>query len=174
MKLEESLAERKEDLASKWYDLVLGTYPPETQKVWKSQLDQFKNPVGVTFRDALSQLFGLLLAWDDAEAISHQLERIIKIRNVQDFTPSHGMSFVYLLKRLLRDEYMDKLNKSGDLDQLLAFEARIDNLALMTFDIYVKCREIIYNLRVNEVKAAQHKLLVRARMIVDDLAEGAE
>ena len=36
--------------------------------------------------------------------------------------------------------------------ELQSFEAQIDNLTFLSFDIYMKCRERIFELRVNEIK----------------------
>lgn len=174
MNLENRLAEQRDSLVAKWADLIFASYPEETQRVWKRQHDQFANPVGCAINECSAQLFDLMLAWDDAEAISAALERLVKIRAIQDFTPSQAISFVFGLKKILRDEYFKELRRDGDLDQLLAFEARVDNLALMAMDLYSKCREALYNMRVKEVKSAQYNLLRRARMIVDQPAKGAE
>lgn len=174
MNLENRLTEQRDSLVAKWADLIFASYPEETQRVWKRQHDQFANPVGCAIHECSAQLFDLILVWDDAETIAASLERLIKIRAIQDFTPSQAVSFIFGLKKILRDEYFKELRRDGGLDQLLAFEARVDNLALMAMDIYSNCRETLYNMRVKEVKSAQYNLLRRARMIVDQPAKGAE
>ena len=63
------------------------------------------------------------------------------------------------------------MKAEGTLDDLLRFEAKVDNLAMMSFDIYSKGREQIYRLRVDEVKRAQSNLLRKAGMIVDVTVE---
>ena len=174
MNLEQRLAEQRDSLVAKWADHILGSYPEETRRIWKGQTDQFANPVGCAINECASALFDLTLAWDDATAIGENLERLVKIRSIQDFSPSQAVGFVFGLKKILREEYFDDLKRDGALDQLLAFEARVDNLALMAMDLYAKSRETIFNMRVNEVKSAQYNLLRRARMIVDQTAKGAE
>ncbi|MDK2955662.1 MAG: hypothetical protein PWQ57_1158 [Desulfovibrionales bacterium] len=174
MDLAQRLVEERTELATKWLDLLLQTYPEQTQKLWRRNKDPFTNPVGQTFRQALSELLDLVLDWSDAEAVSEALDKIVRIRAVQDFSPSQALSFVYLLKRLVRERYWRELEKAGALNQLWNFETRLDNLALMAFDVYTKCREQVYEMRVSEVKHAQHKLLLRAKMIVDIPAGKAE
>ncbi|MBI9080012.1 MAG: RsbRD N-terminal domain-containing protein [Pseudodesulfovibrio sp.] len=171
MTFESILAERTAELSEKWAGLVLQTYPRETQKIWGRQKDRFDNPVGVTIIEATRELFPSLLEWDDAEKISKSLDKLIRIRAVQDFSPSQAISFVFLLKKLLRDEFFKPMKKEGTLEDLLRFEAKIDNLAMMAFDIYSKSRELIYRMRVDEVKRAQHNLLKKAKMIVDVTVE---
>jgi hypothetical protein len=174
MDLESRLSEERSEVAEKWLDLLLQTYPEQTQRLWRRNKDPFANPVGQTFREAVRRLLDLVLEWSDAEAMSEALDKIIRIRAVQDFSPSEAVNFVYLLKRLLRDRYGKEMARAGALEQLRDFEVRLDNLALMAFDVYTKCREQVYEMRIQEVKNAQHKLLVRAKMIVDNSADAAD
>ncbi|WP_320171371.1 RsbRD N-terminal domain-containing protein [Maridesulfovibrio sp.] len=173
MSLVQKLSERKEDLAGKWNDLVLSSYPKETQEVWKSNNDRFTNPVGITIKKVTSELLDLILEWKSADNIAKSLDELIKIRTVQDFAPSKALSFVFLFKKLLRDEFMDELRQEGKLDELLAFEARIDNLGLIAFDIYTKNRDLITQMRIEEVKRSHHMLLRRVNEIEDASAKGA-
>ena len=171
MTFESELAQRKAELAEKWADLVLKTYPKETQKVWGRQKDRFQNPVGAAIIEATRDLFDHMLEWKDAEAMAQSLDKLIRIRSVQDFSPSQAINFVFLLKKLLRDEFFNDLKAQGRLDELLRFEAKVDNLAMMSFDIYTKSREIIYRLRVDEVKRSQSSLLRKAGMVADVTVE---
>lgn len=161
------LAERKAELSEGWAELVLRTYPKETQKVWTRQKDRFQNPVGAAILEATGELFDLLIDWKDAGEIAASLDKLIRIRAVQDFTPSQAIGFVFLLKKLIRDEFFKGMERDGTLADLLRFEARIDNLAMMSFDIYTKSREEVFRLRVEEVKRSQSNLLRRAGMIAD-------
>lgn len=167
MTFESSLAERKAELAERWADLILQSYPKETQKVWGRQKDRFQNPVGASIIDATRDLMDQMLDWRDAEAICASLDKLIRIRAVQDFSPSQAVSFVFLLKKLLRDEFFKPMCEAGTLEELLRFEAKVDNLAMMSFDIYSKSREQVFRLRVEEVKRAQSQLLKRAGMVAD-------
>jgi hypothetical protein len=56
----------------------------------------------------------------------------------------------------------------------MSLETRIDTMGLIALDLYTQAREKIFQMRVNEVKRAQHNLLRRARMIVDSPATGAD
>jgi len=171
MRFETELAERKAELSEKWADLVLGSYPEETRKIWGRQKDRFQNPVGAAIFDATRELFDLMLQWKDAQGIAASLDKLIRIRSVQDFSPSQAVSFVFLLKKLLREEFFKPMQAGGRLDELLRFEAKVDNLAMMSFDIYAKGRETMYRLRVEEVKRAQSSLLRKAGMIADVTAD---
>ncbi|MBG0791626.1 MAG: RsbRD N-terminal domain-containing protein [Desulfovibrionaceae bacterium] len=165
------LAEQKARLAKGWAELILRTYPKETQKVWTRQRDRFQNPVGAAILEATGDLMNLVIDWKDAKEIAASLDRLIRIRAVQDFSPSQAIGFVFLLKKLIRDEFFKAMEKDGTLADLLRFEARIDNLALMSFDIYTKSRDEVFRLRVEEVKRSQSNLLKRAGMILDVTAD---
>ncbi|MBU1230010.1 MAG: RsbRD N-terminal domain-containing protein [Proteobacteria bacterium] len=169
MGLEERIAERSKELAEKWAVLILGTYPPETQAVWKENRERFSNPVGHAILKASSELIPLLLAWNDAEAVAGALTQLVKIRAVQDFAPSQALSFVFLFKKLLRQEFLKELSAQGSLEELLAFETRVDNLAVIAFDLYVAARDQVQRMRVEEVKRAHVNIVRRANLMASDV-----
>ncbi len=172
--MERRIAERKAELAEKWGMLVLETYPVETQRIWKNNTNRFSNPVGAAIRDSTAELVDLLLKWEDAEAICTSLDKLIRVRGVQSFSPSQALSFIFLFKKLLRDEFFKEMQANGELDVLLRFEAKIDNLMLMAVDILSKNQEQVYRMRVEELKRSQHTLLKKARMIVDVTTDKVE
>lgn len=170
MSLLETIAARQEELAHKWADYILGTYPEQTQTVWRKNRDQFSNPVGHAILSATSELIPQLLTWNDAEAVAKSLETLVKIRAVQDFSPAQAISFVFLLKKLLRQEFLAELSARGALEELLAFETRVDNLATIAFDLYVRSRDQIARMRVEEVKRAHVSIVRRANLFNKDVA----
>jgi len=170
MGLIEAMTARSAELSQKWADLILGTYPPETQEVWRKNRDQFSNPVGNSILDSTSKLVPLLLSWNDAEAVAKALDQVVKIRAVQDFSPSQALSFVFLIKKVLRQEFAQELAAKGELDELLRFETRVDNLASMAFDLYVAARDQIFRMRVEEVKRAHTNIVRRANLMKADVA----
>jgi hypothetical protein len=169
MGLTDSIAARSGELAQKWADLILGTYPEQTQVVWRKNSDHFTNPVGSAILKSTSELLPLLLSWNDAEAVARSLEQIVKIRAVQDFTPGQALSFVFLLKKLLRSEFSAELSARGELEELLRFETRVDNLAVIAFDLYVAARDQIARMRVEEVKRAHVNIVRRANLMKADV-----
>lgn len=170
MSLVEAIAARQAELAQKWADLILGTYPAQTQSVWKSNRDRFTNPVGHSILTSASELIPQLLTWNDAEAVAKSLETLVKIRAVQDFTPAQAISFVFLLKKVLRECFVEELSARGALQELLAMETRVDNMASIAFDLYVRSRDKISRMRVEEIKRAHVSIVRRANMLKKDVA----
>ncbi len=171
MTFEGLLHKRKTAIARRWLDKTLETYSPDSSAFLKRNKDQFANPVGKAFSDGTQAIVDGLFAEaepvDPRELCSH-LESMIKIRSLQELTPSEAVSFVFILKEAVREELADHISHEGNLDELLTFETRIDQLALFAFDIYTKCREKVFELRINEVKRTGYRQLRKAGLIVDD------
>ncbi len=167
MKLEDLLAQKMTAITKAWFQLVMETYPPDGSRFLKQEENRFANPVGSTISQELGNIFEELLNGVDSESISPFLDRIIRIRAVQDFSPSRALSFIFDLKKIIKKELGSKIRDREDYDELLKFDSRIDLLAMLAFDIYMKCREEIYKIRVNEVKNRAHRLLERAKLICD-------
>ena len=141
------------------------TYPADTKRFLKKQKDQFSNPVGYTISKEIENLYKELLQGVDPDRVSPILDGIIRIRAVQDFSPSQAIVFIFLLKRVIREELDTEIREKHLSDELLRFESKIDELALLAFDIYMKCREKIYEIRVNETINQVSRLLKRVDMI---------
>ena len=162
------LAENKPAISRKWFDLVANTYPPDTAALLKAKKDAFANPVGQTTRKGLDGLLDAVLGDMDPDAVSAHLDPILRIRAVQDFTPSRAIAFVLDLKNIVKRQFAAELRDPGLLAEYVDFAARVDRLALIGFDLYVACREQIYMLKVTTEKDKIYKAFHRAGLIVDD------
>jgi hypothetical protein len=156
MNLETLLAPKKKAITQKWIDQVLNSYG--SPEFFKKQKDRFANPIGATISEGLQDLYAILLEERELGEAAGPLGNIIKIRAVQDFSPSQSVSFVYLLKVIVREELAREKNREEIGANLSAFEARIDKVALMAFDIYMDCRERLHQIRVNEVLSGRSAL----------------
>jgi hypothetical protein len=173
MKLEALLFQKSSSIIARWIDLLLETYPADAQRFLKKQKDRFANPVGTTLSRELEILYHELLKGMHTDKLSPILDRIIRIRAVQDFSPGQAIAFIFILKRVIRSEMEKDLGEEGLAEELLAFESRIDALALLAFDIYMKCREKIYEIRVNETRNHVSRLLQKAGLICEVPGAGA-
>jgi len=142
-----------EAILEQWITRTIASYPGLAVSFLASEKDPFRNPVGHTLREGLATLLQELLGDDllgelNAERVQPALDAIIRIRAVQDLTPSQAVGFVFLLKPILRE-----LAPEHDQAQL---HDRIDRVALMAFDKYMQCREQLADIRVSEGRRRMH------------------
>jgi len=160
MSLNSIISENRSTIIKQWQEAIIQTYPKETQKFLKREKSQFANPVGLIITKDVEVLFDELVKGEDTEKIFASLDKIIRIRAVQDFKPSHAVGFVLQLKSILRETLGE-----GTFSEFHLFEDRIDAAALLAFDVYSQCRQQIYDIRVKEVRNEYGRLLERANLI---------
>jgi len=162
MGLIKKVAQQKDALAQIWFERVVETYPAETARFLKSQKDPFANPVGQTTHRNLVTLIDLLGSKMDVNIARDALDPIIRIRAIQDFTASRATGFVFDLKQIIRKTLSVGLENA---DEMTRIENLIDQLALIAFDLYMQCREKIYDLKANETKQRTYKAFAKAGLI---------
>ncbi|MBI5740495.1 MAG: RsbRD N-terminal domain-containing protein [Nitrospirae bacterium] len=162
MKLYSFLSEKKTAVMNRWYDAILNTYPSDTSKFLKGQKNPFMNPVGSTTFHAIESLYEYLVHGEGKDEVPLFLDNIIRIRAVQDFTPAQCVRFILSLKETVREELKDEISVHGLQYELLEFESRIDELSLLAFDIYMKCREKLYQLKATELQRWTYRRLQKA------------
>jgi hypothetical protein len=150
--LKELLLKNENSILKRWLDLLLETYPPDSETLMRKGKDQFTNPVGSTLSLETEVLFKKLREGIEDEKSQASLDAILKIRSVQDFSPSKAVEFIFLLKKAIGETLKGEMGKESVIVEWLQFQSRIDNLALQAFDIYMGCREKIYEIRVNQAK----------------------
>ena len=158
MGLNEALTAKRETVLDRWFQAVLATYPADTARFLAGGADPFANPVGHTVRVGLGRLYDRFLVDGPEAELSAAIDGIVRIRAVQEFTPSAAVGFVYKLRSILREELADAAPDPSD---QAALESGIDRLALVAFDVYMQCREKIFEIRVREIKESQ---LLAARL----------
>jgi len=154
--LSASLASQRDTLVKKWFDGILITYPESTTKFLAQEKDPFRNPIGHTLKEGLSSLYDGLIQSKEPASLTPVLDDIVKMRAVQDFTAGQAVSFPFLLKKILREECGTDLTRSPA--EFADLEARIDALALLAFDSYMKYRERIFEIKFNEAKRSTFML----------------
>ena len=162
--IENLLSQRKASILEKWFDLILESYPANSRSFFKQEKDQFANPVGFTISHEIETIYEELLRETDCNKLAASLESIIKIRAVQDFTPYQAVAFVFDLKKAIRDDIEGDLMEKPVFEELLKFEDKIDQTALIAFEIYMRCREMIHEIRVNEIKNRTSSIFEKRRV----------
>jgi RsbT co-antagonist protein rsbRD N-terminal domain len=136
----------KAAIAKEWLKQTAATYPLQTVDFLLREKDPFRNPVGHALRTQLPLITEELLGEMDRTRLSAALESIVRIRAVQNFSASQSVEFIFLLKRILREGW-----KQLEEDRVV-LEDRIEQAALMAFDLYMKCREKIYEVMADEAR----------------------
>jgi hypothetical protein len=139
-----AVAGERSAVIQEWFERTLRDYPGQTVGFLRGEKDPFRNPVGHTLREGLAVLFDEILGEMDEPRITAALDAMVRIRAVQDYTASQAVAFLFLLKEVLREK-----SPSADLATL---ENRIDRMVLLAFDLYMKCREKIYEIKAEEAK----------------------
>ena len=168
MNLESFLLRQRSSVINKWVDCVVATYAPETARLLKKETNQFANPVGHTIHHGIEAVYDELLRGWDGEKLASHLDRILRIRAVQEFSPAQAISFVFHLKQIVRDELQQHIKEIQiPASEVAAFEAKVDDLALLAFGIYTQCRERLYEVRLTEFKTRTYRLLQRANLLAE-------
>ena len=151
--LRELLSNKKSVIVDKWIQSIDNSYPLETSKFLKSQKDRFSNPVGYAISSCAENLFNELLKSCNKENIKASLLDLIKIRAVQEFSPSQSIGFIFQLKKIIHEELESEIKAGSNFRELMEIETVIDEMALAAFDLYMDAREKIFQIRVKELKA---------------------
>ena len=154
MSLESFLRQKRSAIVKKWFERIVAAYPANTAAFLKRENNPFANPVGHSLSEGTAALFDALVdgGGADRDKVFGILDRVIRIRAVQEFTPSQAVSFLFVLKEAIREELGAQAQEEPIARALSAVESRIDDFALMAFDVYTTCREKIYELRQKELK----------------------
>jgi len=152
MVLENLLLQNQKAILERWFDLILETYPANTAAMMRKDKNQFTNPVASTLSREIDALFKNLCEGSQDEKCRASLDSILKIRSVQDFSPSKAVEFIFLLKRAIGEKLKNEIYKESVMDEWMKFQSRIDDLALQAFDIYMDCREKICEIRVHQAR----------------------
>jgi len=145
--LDREMTEFRDEILERWIEGVIGGYPEETAKFLRSQSDRFANPVGAGLREGLAEILDGVLRDIEPDQLMSALDRVIRVRAVQDFEPSDAVRFVFDLKHLLREF----AGKGGD-GVSDALEQRIERIGLCAFDVYMRCREEMWSIRAREIR----------------------
>jgi len=156
MDLAEAFRNYKGKIVDRWVDYTLSTY--QSSSFFKKEGDIFANPVGGTIREALKKLFSLLSRGATIEEMVPSLEQIMKIRSIQEFSPSQAVAPLNAVKHITREILAADKERSHLVADLYDFEFSVDLAVLAAFDIYMQCRERLYQTRIREIKTGTHIL----------------
>lgn len=151
--LGELLVRKRSAIVDRWVKNVFDSYPSSSVDFLKSQKDQFANPVGHTISRTAEKVFDELVGSCDAERIRSALSDLVKMRAVQEFSPSQAIGFVFDLKTVIRGEVRKEGEEKMNYEGLAELDSKIDAIALIAFDLYMESREKLFRIRLEELKA---------------------
>jgi len=153
------LKDNRESIVQNWIELIFETYSDEMINFLKTKTNEFANPVRKTIVENAGRIYNGFLETGISEDCRSGLEEIIKIRAVQDFTPHEALAFMYVLKKIVREE-VQKVEIPDDFYQeFYSFDEKFDELTGLAFDIYSNCREKINEIRFKELKSQTFRAL---------------
>ncbi|MFP3868351.1 MAG: RsbRD N-terminal domain-containing protein [Desulfobacteraceae bacterium] len=171
MNLKDFLIQHEVAIVRRWADLIFGTYPAETYNFLKREKNRFDNPVAYQVNEGLKGLYKALIHEMEVEELDNHLDEIIRIRAIQDFTPAQAVAFIFLLKNVVREQFREHFKGEAGIAQfsqeLFDFDSHIDGLALIGFNVYMKRREKLHKIRLEEVRNKVSGLLRRTGMTID-------
>lgn len=138
-----------------WLKGSMEAYPAETARFLSGEDDPFRNPVGHTLKENLAILLRGLLEDRDPEESRPAIEAIVRLRAVQNMTVRQALGFIFLVRPILRAR-MPGYETAG-------IDAKVDLLAMTAFEEYVRCREQLAELRVNETRRAMALTIARSQ-----------
>jgi len=167
--LRDVLQAHRSEALDRWRGFLLDSYPEEAARFFRREKDRFKNPVGQSIHRATETLFDGVLLERDAEGVPEALESLVRIRAVQDFSPSEAVAFVFLLKRAVREVLAGASEERPPDATLSDLDARVDALALAAFETYTRCREELFEIRL---RSSQRRVAVLLERYGREVPEG--
>jgi hypothetical protein len=159
------LATRREAILALWRRAIFESYPGPTADLLRRGKDRFRNPAGDAIRRGTEEVLDALIRGASRDELAGPLDRIVRLRAVQDFAPSAAVAFVFDLKRAIRAA------EAADGDDLAVLDRTVDGLALLAFDLHSACREKIGEIRVAEARARLGRRLERAEAVLAEREE---
>jgi hypothetical protein len=150
--LKELLTEKKSTILGGWLDRILEVYPAGSRGIFRKNPDPFSNPIGSAIRDGIEKLLQEILDPTDVARSRSILDPIIRIRAVENLSPSRALAFIPLLKEIIKEALGDRILERISSREWMILNGKIDQLTLQALDIYMECREKIHQLKIKELK----------------------
>lgn len=144
--------QHRDRIVKDWLGAAIATYPEDTAKFLKRQKDQFANPVGATLSRELDNIFDELLSESSTQQLPQSVDAVVRVRAVQDFSPSQALQVFTVLKDVLRRQLDGPVRENGWQAEYRDLEDRVDQLNMLAFDIYVKCKEQVWELKARQAQ----------------------
>ncbi len=165
MSLDNIIKQNKSKIINLWIRKFTDTYPEESASFFREGPGQFANPVGHTFRTNLENIFDEMFQDCDREKMQTYVDPVVRIRAVQGFAPSEAVCFLPMLRESVWETCGREIKKQDLLSSWIEFLGRVEWLTNISFDVYMKCRELLWKQRAEFMNSRTHKLLERANLL---------
>ncbi|MFH1049528.1 MAG: RsbRD N-terminal domain-containing protein [bacterium] len=155
------LQENRNALIAKWQQAIIDTYPEGAGKFLSVNKNQFGNPIGFTLNQELPKIYDELTGKMDNAILNLSIESIIKLRAVQDFSPSEAVGFINLLKNIVVDETQAMMTKKSFIDSYFTFEKNIEIANGIAFEKYLEMKLKLSEIKINEVRKRNQRMVDR-------------
>lgn len=170
MALQDLLREQRDRLVGEWLARVAASDPDPSSRLLKNDHDRFRNPIWFAYDQALPVVFDEVIGDMDRTRIASALDPVMHIRAVQALSPTEATSFILLLKDVLRDALRGEAGEPTDFETWRGFGSRVDDVALVAFDLFVACQEKLQHIKASE--AARRAQLARRIAAADKASDG--
>jgi len=167
----ELLERRQGIILEEWRALMRSSYPPEIAALLDRDPDRFLNPVGYAITRETETILRGLLAGEDVQALADSIDGLVKIHAVQVLAPSQAVGFIFLLKKAIKKALGDAAETVPEMAKL---ESRLDDAALLAFDLYMRRRERVHEIRARELRDRSDRILERLSRIYGPVDQGLE
>jgi hypothetical protein len=148
------LKEKREAILKEWLEQTINSYKPEMVRFLKKEKNQFSNPVRNTIITSLERILDGFIS---ENGVQDGLEEIIKVRAIQDFSPSEALSFLFGLKKIIHGELIRNEQTTETLEEIYNLDQRFDTLLQQAFDYYNDCRMKIQEIKISEIKSRSER-----------------
>jgi hypothetical protein len=133
-------------IAEAWLAKALDSYAPPTARFLREERDPFRNPVGHALAECIPALLDQLLGPMDPAVVTPLLDRIVRIRAVQEASSQKALAIVAALRPAL----VEARGRGVEPAALAAADAPGDDLMNRAIDLYIRCR-----LELDEIRARE-------------------
>ncbi|MFW6053062.1 MAG: RsbRD N-terminal domain-containing protein [Desulfosalsimonas sp.] len=163
---DEIISANRDRWISKWFEALMRSYPEESAGFFKDTRDPFSNPVGAALEKGIRDLFDVVAAdVFDSRAAHDALEPMIKVRSLQEFSPSEALGFIAEIKKIIKQDPAAKQQTKTEAERIDRIADNADRALLAAFDIYMDCKKHVYNLRARQARDSVRQLLVKKDLI---------
>jgi len=174
MTLAEVLEQKRNLIQSKWTDAVIGSYPTESAKFIVGNKNKFTNPLGYTLENSINIICCNYLNRDIHKECEQAIESMVRLRAVQDFTPTKALGIMFDFKAIVLTEIRDIVDTNDRFDEYLIIETQIDKMIDYALNFYIECRERVNEIKANEVRQGFERMVLRLNSKYKKLEESED